>query len=882
MVKTLTTDCAAQKNAQQNYPKLLVQIDWSDTVTGYYAAVAETVGGNPYLGVLADISDIMLNLAPDAAPIIDNCSLIFINTDDFRFSDYIHSYGIERKEVRIYQFFDGLVAADMELIFRGIVWTEPNGIDIGDELITIPVQGILKKFDTLLGDIITETDFPNAPKESIGQIMPIVIGDLSDEDVPAIPVATGGLTQLSEGHTDSVTTITVKDASTFPSSGTIIVGEEEITYTGTTATTFTGCTRGANSTRELPYSAGTHVYEVLSGTNPWIYLIAGHEVKQVTGGKINGVSSASAVYETANTTLVSGKTLALVRFPSRPLDESGDSVTATIRPSSVEDAETGDGDSETYYDLADYDETTKQYFEDTYLGKILAQDWYVEYDPYDDIGNKADFEQWDGSSWNPIGEMGGTAGTRKTKKFPHESAARLKWKCMRVAQHNDAGPHWQYYIYEVWLELTYIPHTSIDYDPTITANVQGLKDDGSSTITGTPDALLEYSPHIIRKLLVDYCGAATADINTTDFATAVTALTSAAMKNAGRVDMPIQSLHLIQQLAFESECYLWAKADNVTMLMKSSSLGASQRHITDMGDVLPDPLIRRGSPAQVENTLQAEYGKLWYLSSSDDDAIQMTDEITDATSITDYGERRKIFTFDFLRTQARAEAILTQRKAVKKDVHYVAEVETPIKNFDLERADVLELSIPKLRAVKAKGEIQQIRLIPGNAKEERTDIVELQLWLEAFDPDWMSATTGAFARLADSSWYFVIDNEIVARLASDGTFYIKGFIIQDQTLAAASDNPITWDVTTERIDFALNDDTCVMEIDKSGNLRLPVDAVEDQGTLGAGGTADSIESDASKVWFNIGSVRAAEVTAAGALYLPKNVVEDANWQDLYD
>ncbi len=41
--------------------------------------------------------------------------------------------------------------------------------------------------------------------------------------------------------------ITVDTTAGFPTSGTLVVGTEQITYTGTTATTFTGITRGANS-----------------------------------------------------------------------------------------------------------------------------------------------------------------------------------------------------------------------------------------------------------------------------------------------------------------------------------------------------------------------------------------------------------------------------------------------------------------------------------------------------------------------------------------------------------------------------------------------------------------------------------------------------------
>ena len=50
--------------------------------------------------------------------------------------------------------------------------------------------------------------------------------------------------RLAADVTPTATTITVDDASGWPASGTFWAGIERITYTGTTATTFTGCTRG--------------------------------------------------------------------------------------------------------------------------------------------------------------------------------------------------------------------------------------------------------------------------------------------------------------------------------------------------------------------------------------------------------------------------------------------------------------------------------------------------------------------------------------------------------------------------------------------------------------------------------------------------------------
>lgn len=58
----------------------------------------------------------------------------------------------------------------------------------------------------------------------------------------------GAKTLLNGAINNAVTTITVDDTTHFPASGEVIIDTERITYTGKTGTTFTGCTRGANST----------------------------------------------------------------------------------------------------------------------------------------------------------------------------------------------------------------------------------------------------------------------------------------------------------------------------------------------------------------------------------------------------------------------------------------------------------------------------------------------------------------------------------------------------------------------------------------------------------------------------------------------------------
>jgi hypothetical protein len=70
-------------------------------------------------------------------------------------------------------------------------------------------------------------------------------------------------TELDGGINASVTTITVDDTTAFASTGKIAIGTEEMTYTGKTATTFTGVTRGANGTTAASHLDNDKVYVAL-------------------------------------------------------------------------------------------------------------------------------------------------------------------------------------------------------------------------------------------------------------------------------------------------------------------------------------------------------------------------------------------------------------------------------------------------------------------------------------------------------------------------------------------------------------------------------------------------------------------------------------------
>jgi hypothetical protein len=96
---------------------------------------------------------------------------------------------------------------------------------------------------------------------------------------------------LNGSHNSSVTTITVDATASFPSTGAILIGSEQITYTGKTSTTFTSCTRGANSTTAASHSDDAVVTStaepVWSATRGWPKTAAFFEQRLWFGGSKN-------------------------------------------------------------------------------------------------------------------------------------------------------------------------------------------------------------------------------------------------------------------------------------------------------------------------------------------------------------------------------------------------------------------------------------------------------------------------------------------------------------------------------------------------------------------------------------------------------------------
>jgi len=83
----------------------------------------------------------------------------------------------------------------------------------------------------------------------------------------------GGVTTAAETNTlngginDSVTTLTLTDATNFPTSGTLLIEEELITYTGKSSNDLTGLSRGISGTTAASHSSGETVRLAVGNTD---------------------------------------------------------------------------------------------------------------------------------------------------------------------------------------------------------------------------------------------------------------------------------------------------------------------------------------------------------------------------------------------------------------------------------------------------------------------------------------------------------------------------------------------------------------------------------------------------------------------------------------
>jgi len=106
-----------------------------------------------------------------------------------------------------------------------------------------------------------------------------------------------GVTTLTANISNADTTIPVVSTATFQNTGSIFIGSELINYTGRTATSFTGCTRGQYSSSNAAHLSGAYVTEAQAATAPVALFMS--ETTSSNGVVLDPADASKIVFETA-------------------------------------------------------------------------------------------------------------------------------------------------------------------------------------------------------------------------------------------------------------------------------------------------------------------------------------------------------------------------------------------------------------------------------------------------------------------------------------------------------------------------------------------------------------------------------------------------------
>lgn len=109
-----------------------------------------------------------------------------------------------------------------------------------------------------------------------------------------------GATTLTAGISNSDATIPVASTELFQSAGHLLIGSELLAYTGKTATTFTGATRGVYGTTNVAHSSGDAVTEALGVASATTSVPIPFDTTDATNGvTIDGTDPTKIVFDVA-------------------------------------------------------------------------------------------------------------------------------------------------------------------------------------------------------------------------------------------------------------------------------------------------------------------------------------------------------------------------------------------------------------------------------------------------------------------------------------------------------------------------------------------------------------------------------------------------------
>lgn len=733
-MKTLTAGFLAEMVKVGAAPINVLEIDFpAPTGTKYYSDKARTIGANTYVGMVAKWPDrVTMRVSDDPrTPDIGDLTIVLVNSQATPESDIFNTINPEGSVARLYQTFDGLTLADRDLMFKGTV----GGVEWDEaELRITIISGIAK--DKVLGTRVKAADYAAADPDEIGKIKPLVWGAV--KNARSLAVAIGAFDLLRADVAAAATTVTLSDASRFPSSGNALIGTDTFAYTGKTGNDLTGCSG------VLAHKKGDMVWE---SRTTYDFLMAGHAVKQVDAVRVNGLLVPAADY---TIDLPNG----LIKFSVQPISEflsehlhnvagTGGSTLKQFPISTTPSIPTWiDGIDDTH--AAIIGEFTINFPNTDYGGTISAAYYWILHN-----GATARTFRVNEAAGRSLGTSATWAGGAfKWQRFADPTPASFTW-ADDIYCNSSPAPGID--IAEVYREVEYIgglteiskqvPGLDFWRGAVVTWDGQGRKDDASGTITGTANALIERPDHVIKDILVNLLSYVSADIDATSFNDAGTQY-GATYKFAGVYNQQMQARDFLAALALQARAWFWWDGGGKAHLTYRRTSKAADDTINNTEVVDGSLSLARRQFEDVRNRINVHYDFDWeqeqgrelIQDTHDPDRIEQETPFKasviseDATSQTNYGLKERSYFFPFVPSgnSAMAQDLADFYKTVLKDPKLQASFRTHLPYYDIERGDWFSLTYSHF-GLTAKGlEIAGVSYILGSVQGRRADQVEFE------------------------------------------------------------------------------------------------------------------------------------------------------------
>jgi len=699
MAQTTTGPFDGEKIRDGQEPVLLLEMQLTGE-TLYLSNRALTVDGQAYTELMSGGVEIEQSGAfspgSQGGPQMGQAQIRLVNGDDVTgtpFSDKLATRTFTNRRAILRQEYidadgDPLALADALTMIDGPIELAQDGLFSETEFRLDVVDGS----DAWHQDLGTpvDTDFSEAPPESVSKIQPIIYGSI-DRHV-CVPVDIGGRTTLRSDIAIDATTIPLSDADGFSASGSILVDAEEIAYTAISSNDLTGATRASGGTTAVAHLRGASAVQVQAQID---YLVAGHAVKTISAVYIRprGGSREDWVLLDAGdyTALTDSGGKALIRFDAQQLLQR---AVAIIAPSieHLHDV-TGLGNISA---PAEY--PPGESFPQTLGGAGLSVNKTYTFTPHDPpavagfwyFTRSPSMTTPVGSQWRiSVGAFTQTYDYPNGPPFPFWLHTGEYTADSITIQNLTANA--EITLTAVYRGLSFTPQTTPTaaqeflagreqtdtiYNLEVAVDVEGFADDGGGTYTGSAGGLIIRPADILRHIGGVLLGWSVADrFDATTFNAARIAEGGAGVRLDFALRDRINSKILFEMIREQSMSAHLLTAEGKYKRWLAPFFGSVLKHFDETDDILAPIAVGLTSLAEVRNIIGIRYqpdpssADSWaYVEKTDATSQGTGNPPTPGYNVT----KRWLAEFGLLRDATAADWVATQWLAWLKDQHYLA------------------------------------------------------------------------------------------------------------------------------------------------------------------------------------------------------------------